>query len=50
MLKKLRAWLQGKPDKYLTFILLGMSVFGIFVALFAPPELKLAVTLYFGLP
>lgn len=42
--------LQGWPDYYLTIFLLALAVFGVVIALFAPPVLKAGVIAYWIFP
>lgn len=50
IVSKLENYLHQQGNEHLTIILLGLAVFGIVVALFAPPELKLLVIVYWLLP
>ena len=48
--KKANHWLEGKPDSFLTVLLLIIAVFTVLIAFIAPPALKAIVAAYFVFP
>lgn len=48
--KEIDNWLHNQGDKELTVLLIALSIMGILVALFAPPEIKLIVATYWIVP
>lgn len=50
LIKDFDKLLAGKPDKFITILLVGLSLFGIVVALYGSPAFKLFLAAYFLFP
>ena len=43
-------WLEGKPDQTLSWMLVGLAILGVGLAVWAPPAVKAFVLAYWLLP